>query len=81
MMIRDPFQAHAIASSSRGGVGIPVGIGVRRNPSRPERSAAKHVRDAKKRRLEKEMERMEKNSVAGSVTSRFRGKDGSCVVM
>lgn len=79
-MIRDPFQAHAIASSARGGIAIPVGIGVRRNPSRPERSAAKNVRDARKRRLEKELERMEKGSVAGSVTSRFRGEKG-CIVM
>lgn len=80
-MIRDPFQAHAMASSARGGVAIPVGVGVRRNPSRPERSAAKHVKDARRRKIEKEMERMERGSVAGSVTSRFRGKEGSCVVM
>jgi len=81
VMIRDPFQAHAIASSARGGVAIPVGIGVRRNPSRPERSAAKHVKDARRRKMEKEREKMERGSVAGSVTSRFRGKEGSCIVM
>lgn len=82
-------QAHARSSSrsasgvasARGGppYAIPVGS-VRRNPSRPERSAVKNVRDAKQRRLLMQMQELERGSAASSMTKLKDGK-GSCVLM
>ena len=76
--VRSSSRPASGAASARGGppYAIPVGS-MRRNPSRPGRSAVRNVQDAKKRRLLMQMEQFE---VTGSMT-KFKDGKGSCVLM
>lgn len=76
--VRSSSRPASGAASVRGGPPyvIPVGS-MRRNPSRPGRSAVKNVQDARKRRLLMQMEQLD---ATGSMT-KFKDGKGSCVLM